>query len=143
RSLSSPYEAPGPLGTIVGDAPSPDGASLLLPGATTYLPIPEGPPRSLVFKPPALLDPPRRYRNQYGQILEGAPYYHRDIHPPTELNTHRERGEFLVKVRVRGGYQDYVLDYHPFDVVGWDGFLSPWTFSIHRFEPITGPIHQP
>ena len=46
-------------------------------------------------------------------------------------------------MRVRGGYQDYVLDYHPFDVVGWDGYLYPWTFSIHDFEPITGRIHQP
>ena len=75
--------------------------------------------------------------------MEGAPYYHRDIHPPTELNTHRERGEFPVKVRVRDGYQTYLLDYHPFDVVGWDGYLYPWTFSIHDFEPITGRIHQP
>jgi homogentisate 1,2-dioxygenase len=48
-----------------------------------------------------------------------------------------------VKVRVRGGFQDYVLDYHPFDVVGWDGLVYPWTFSIHDFEPITGRIHQP
>ena len=55
----------------------------------------------------------------------------------------RERGEFPVKVRVRGGYQTYVVDYHPFDVVGWDGYLFPWTFSIHDFEPITGRIHQP
>jgi homogentisate 1,2-dioxygenase len=46
-------------------------------------------------------------------------------------------------VRVRGGYQTYVLDYHPFDVVGWDGYLYPWTFSVHDFEPITGRIHQP
>jgi homogentisate 1,2-dioxygenase len=46
-------------------------------------------------------------------------------------------------VRVRDGYQTYVVDYHPFDVVGWDGYLYPWTFSIHDFEPITGRIHQP
>src|SRR5258707_3208135 len=75
--------------------------------------------------------------------MEGARYYHRDIHPPTELHTVREKGEFPVKVRVRGGYQTYVVDYHPFDVVGWDGYLYPWTFSIHDFEPITGRIHQP
>src|SRR5437667_3530497 len=31
----------------------------------------------------------------------------------------------------------------PSDVVGWDGYLYPWTFSIHDFEPITGRIHQP
>ncbi|MFL5977093.1 MAG: hypothetical protein ACJ76O_00460, partial [Gaiellaceae bacterium] len=49
----------------------------------------------------------------------------------------------LVKVRVRGGFQTYVLDYHPFDVVGWDGYVYPWTFSIHDFEPISGRIHMP
>jgi hypothetical protein len=27
--------------------------------------------------------------------------------------------------------------------VGWDGYLYPWTFSVHDFEPITGRIHQP
>jgi homogentisate 1,2-dioxygenase len=32
---------------------------------------------------PGQIEIPRRYRNQYGQMLEGAPYYHRDIHPPT------------------------------------------------------------
>ena len=42
-------------------------------------------------------------------------------------------------MRVRDGYQTYVLDYHPFDVVGWDGYVYPWTFNIHDFEPITGP----
>jgi homogentisate 1,2-dioxygenase len=36
-----------------------------------------------------------------------------------------------------------VLDHHPLDVVGWDGYLYPWIFSIHDFEPITGRIHQP
>ena len=86
---------------------------------------------------------PQRYRNQYGQLLEGAPFSNRDLHPPGELHTHRDEGEFVVKVRVRGGYQTYVLDYHPFDVVGWDGYLFPWTFSVHDFEPITGRIHQP
>jgi len=46
-------------------------------------------------------------------------------------------------VRVRGGYQHYTLDYHPFDVVGWDGYVYPYTFNVHDFEPITGRIHQP
>ena len=44
---------------------------------------------------------------------------------------------------MRDGYQTYVIDYHPFDVVGWDGYVYPWTFSIHDFEPITGRIHMP
>jgi homogentisate 1,2-dioxygenase len=44
---------------------------------------------------------------------------------------------------VRGGYQDYVLDYHPLDVVGWDGYVYPYTFNIADFEPKAGPLHQP
>ncbi len=137
------HEGHGTLETIFGDVPYKDGDYVVIPRGTTYRFMPDGPQRYLVFETPGLIEIPRRYRNQYGQILEGAPYYHRDIHPPTDLHTRRERGEFLVKVRVRGGYQEYVLDYHPFDVVGWDGFLYPWTFSIHDFEPITGRIHQP
>jgi homogentisate 1,2-dioxygenase len=137
------HEGSGTLETTFGDVPYSSGDYVVVPRGTTYRFVPEGEQRYLVFETPGLIEIPRRYRNQYGQILEGAPYYHRDIHPPAELKTHRDRGDFLVKVRVRGGYQDYVLDYHPFDVVGWDGYLYPWTFSIHDFEPITGRIHQP
>jgi homogentisate 1,2-dioxygenase len=96
-----------------------------------------------VFESPGLIEIPRRYRNHYGQLLEHAPYYTRDIHPPTELHTHRDRDDHVVTVRVKDGHQRYVLDYHPFDVVGWDGYVYPWTFSIHDFEPITGRIHMP
>jgi homogentisate 1,2-dioxygenase len=49
----------------------------------------------------------RRYRNQYGQILEGAPYY--PAAPPPRSCTVRETGEFH-QGRVRGGYQTYVID---------------------------------
>ena len=138
------HEGRGTLETIFGDVPYKDGDYVVIPRGTTYRFVPRGRPALPRLRDAGADRDPRRYRNQYGQILEGAPYYHRDIHPPDRARTRdRERGEFLVKVRVRGGYQDYVLDYHPFDVVGWDGFLYPWTFSIHDFEPITGRIHQP
>jgi len=137
------HEGSGTLETIFGDLPYRDGDYIVIPRGTTYRFAPEGEQRHLVFESPGLMTIPHRYRNEYGQLLEGAPYSNRDIHAPTELTTHREHGEFMVKVRVRGGYQAYVLDYHPFDVVGWDGYLFPWTLSIHDFEPITGRIHQP
>ena len=137
------HEGAGTLETTFGDVPYKEGDYVVVPRGTTYRFRPEGAQLYLVFETPGLIEIPRRYRNEYGMIVEGAPYYHRDIHPPTELRTVREQGEFLVKVRVRGGYQTYVVDYHPFDVVGWDGYLYPWTFSIHDFEPITGRIHQP
>ena len=137
------HEGEGTVETIFGDLPYRQGDYVVIPRGTTYRFVPEGEQRYLVFESPGLIEIPARYRNEYGQLLEGAPYYTRDIHPPTELRTHRERGEFPLTLRVRGGHQSYVLDYHPFDVVGWDGYLYPWTFSIHDFEPITGRIHQP
>jgi len=137
------HEGSGTLETIFGDLPYKEGDYVVVPRGTTYRFRPEGEQRYLVFESPGLIEIPRRYRNEYGQLLEHAPYYHRDIHPPTELQTHRDRGEYLVKVRIRDGYQSYLLDYHPFDVVGWDGYVYPWTFSIHDFEPITGRIHMP
>src|SRR6476661_2767940 len=105
------HEGGGVLETIFGDVPYTAGDYVVVPRGTTYRFQPDGSPqRYLVFETPGLIEIPRRYRNQYGQIMEGAPYYHRDIHPPTELRTIRERGEFPVKVRVRDGYQTYVLD---------------------------------
>jgi homogentisate 1,2-dioxygenase len=44
---------------------------------------------------------------------------------------------------VRGGLQRYVLDYHPLDVVAWDGYVYPYTFNIFDFEPKAGRLHQP
>src|SRR5213596_3967361 len=95
------HEGSGTLETIFGDLPYREGDYVVIPRGTTYRFVPEGEQRHLVFTTPGLIEIPRRYRNQYGQILEGAPYYHRDIHPPTELRTIREKGEFPIKVRVR------------------------------------------
>jgi homogentisate 1,2-dioxygenase len=89
------------------------------------------------------IEPPQRYLNQYGQFLETAPYCERDIRPPEELITHDEEGEFEVRVKAREGITRYLYNYHPLDVVGWDGHLWPFAFNIEDFEPITGRIHQP
>ena len=86
---------------------------------------------------------PRRYMNDVGQLLEGAPYCERDIRRPTELHPHDEKGDFPLLVKQYDAINELVLDHHPFDVVGLDGYFYPWAFSIHDFEPIVGRIHQP
>ncbi len=86
---------------------------------------------------------PKRYRNHFGQLLEHSPFCERDIRPPADLETHDEKGEFIIKVRKENMLHSYVYASHPFDVVGWDGYNYPYAFSIHDFEPITGRVHQP
>jgi homogentisate 1,2-dioxygenase len=92
---------------------------------------------------PSQIEPPKRYRNNYGQLLEHSPYCERDMRVPAELETHTERGEFEVRIKVRDRLSRHILDYHPHDVVGWDGYLYPWIFNIEDFEPITGRLHMP
>jgi len=86
---------------------------------------------------------PKRYRNWFGQLLEHSPYCERDFRTPKDLETHNEKGDFVVKIKKEGILYDYCYSSHPFDVAGWDGFNYPYAFSIHDFEPITGRVHQP
>ncbi len=86
---------------------------------------------------------PKRYRNWFGQLLEHAPFCERDYKLPEVLETHTEKGEYLLKIKKQQTLTDYVYEAHPFDVVGWDGYNYPYGFSIHNFEPITGRVHQP
>ena len=86
---------------------------------------------------------PKRYRNNFGQLLEHSPFCERDFRAPSELEVHKELGDYLVKIKKNGLIHDYIYASHPFDVVGWDGFLFPYAFNIKDFEPITGRIHLP
>lgn len=103
----------------------------------------DGPLRLLIIESASPIETPKRYRNELGQLEEHAPYCERDIRPPHELQTDSSKGDFLVKIKKQGQLHHYQYEHSPLDVIGWDGFLWPYAFSIHEFEPITGRIHQP
>jgi homogentisate 1,2-dioxygenase len=86
---------------------------------------------------------PARYLNADGQLRLGAPYYERDFHGPREPLVIDREEETTVLVKDCSRLTRYTLASHPFDVVGWDGRVYPFTFNADDFEPITGTIHQP
>ncbi len=86
---------------------------------------------------------PKRYLNEFGQLMEHAPFCERDIKTPENLKTNDQQGDYYFKIKKQGIVYPYHYASHPFDLIGWDGFVYPWGFSIHNFEPITGRIHQP
>lgn len=137
------HEGSGTLRTQFGALPFSTGDYVVIPFGVTWQMQLEGEARFFVIESPSQIEPPKRYRNKYGQLLEHSPYCERDIRTPEQLETFTERGEFEVRVKVRDRLTRHILDHHPFDVVGWDGYLYPWALSIHDFEPITGRIHQP
>lgn len=138
------HEGRGTLKTQFGSLPFHEGDYLVIPFGTTWqMQLESKEVRFFTIEAPSQIEPPKRYRNDYGQMLEHAPYSERDIRVPETLETHAERGRFEVRIKVRDRLSCHELDHHPFDVVGWDGYLYPWAFNIGDFEPITGRVHQP
>ena len=142
------HEGRGTLETIFGPIQYGPGDYLVIPIGTTYRVVPaEGEPqRMLWLECPSEIQPPKRYRNDYGQLLEHSPYSQRDIRPPAEMPAQLDGdadGDYVVEVKTRGRITAYHFRFHPFDLVGWDGYLYPYAFNIEDFEPITGRIHQP
>jgi len=134
----------GVLRTVFGRVAFREKDYVVIPRGTTHaFELDDAEQVWVCFHTPGEIETPNRYRNRYGQLLEHAPYSQRDFHPPTELETSDDAGSYRVTVRVRDGFQDYVLDRHPFDVVGWDGYVWPYTFNADDFEPRAGRFHLP
>jgi homogentisate 1,2-dioxygenase len=138
------HEGTGVLRTQFGKLPFEPGDYIVIPFGTTWqLTLDGHEARFFVIESKSQIEPPKRYLNKFGQFLEHAPYCERDIRVPMELESFTDTGEFEVRVKVRDSMSRHLLDYHPLDVVGWDGCLYPWIFNVRDFEPITGRIHQP
>ena len=138
------HQGKGALESVFGLLPFHDGDFIVVPRGTTYRITLEGKDnRFLITESGGPVEVPRRYRNDYGQLTELAPYCDRDFRRPGKLIDHDEQGEYEVRIKIDNSLMSYFFDFHPFDVVGWDGYLYPWIFNINNFEPITGRVHQP
>jgi homogentisate 1,2-dioxygenase len=138
------HEGSGKLRTHLGNIEFKYGDYIVIPRGIIYqIEFNDANNRLFIVESKTPVYTPKRYRNWFGQHVEGAPYCERDLHPPTELETFNETGDFIIKVKKQDTIHEYVYAAHPFSVVGWDGYNFPYKFSIHDFEPITGMIHQP
>lgn len=99
--------------------------------------------RLFVIESFSAIDIPKHFRSEYGQLLEHAPYSERDFRTPILGDATVEQGEFELIAKFRDKYQKIILEWHPFDLVGWDGFTYPYAFNIEDYAPIVGKIHQP
>ncbi|WP_024802867.1 homogentisate 1,2-dioxygenase [Nocardia sp. BMG51109] len=139
----------GAVETVFGELPYRTGDFVVIPRATTHRWVPDpadGPSRLYAIEGNSHIAPPGRYLSRFGQLLEHAPYCERDLYGPGEILLGEGADvDVLVKHRGSGGVVGTRFTYaeHPFDVVGWDGCLYPYTFNVEDFMPITGKVHQP
>lgn len=138
------HEGSGKLLTVYGEINFEYGDYLVIPRGTIYK-IHFDTPNNRLFITESFspIVTPKRYRNEFGQLLEHSPFCERDIKLPQNLQTHDEQGDFKVMIKKQNMIYPYTYATHPFDAVGWDGFVYPYGFSIHNYEPITGRVHMP
>ncbi|HYG15366.1 MAG TPA: homogentisate 1,2-dioxygenase [Bacteroidia bacterium] len=138
------HEGTGRLKSLYGTINFEYGDYLVIPRGIIYqLEFDTADNRLFIVESFSPIEPPKRYRNEFGQLLEHSPYCERDIKLPQNLETHDEKGDFKVMIKKSGMIWPYTMAAHPFDAIGWDGYVYPFAFSIHDFEPITGRVHQP
>ena len=139
------HKGKGVLTSLFGALPFKPFDYVVIPRCTTYRIEFEADvhPDLLVLEAAQTLNIPPRYLNPDGQLKLGAPYSERDLHGPTETLTIDRDQETPVIIKDGARLSRYLLKTHPFDVVGWDGMVYPFTFNADDFEPITGTIHQP
>lgn len=138
------HQGSGKLRTLVGNIDFVYGDYLVIPRGMIYqIEFNTSENRLFIVESFSPILTPKRYRNDFGQLLEHAPFCERDIRRPDHLETIDQKGDYIVKIRKENVMHEIVYATHPFDVVGWDGYNYPYAFSIHDFEPITGRVHQP
>ena len=104
------HEGTGLLDTIFGPIRYGPGDYLVLPIGTTWRLVPDdgSEQRMLYLECPSEIEAPKRYRNDYGQLLEHSPYSQRDIRLPDDVPARTDEGEFRVHVKMR----DRLTAYH-------------------------------
>jgi len=138
------HEGKGQLQSQLGFINFREGDYIVIPRGIIYKLVNEtDEARYLIFEASGPITTPNRYRNKHGQLMEHSPYCERDIKGPEEMVTINEKGDFVVKVKKGEQVVSFHYEFHPLDVVGWDGYYFPWIFNIEDFMPITGKIHMP
>jgi homogentisate 1,2-dioxygenase len=138
------HEGTGVLKTLYGELTFGYGDYLVIPRGTIYqIHFNDANNRLFIVESFSPIRFPKRYQSKYGQLMEHAPFCERDLRTPQNLQTHDEKGDFIIRAKKKGILYNLHYGTHPFDVIGWDGCCYPYAFSIHDFEPITGRVHQP
>lgn len=138
------HEGSGKVTSIYGELNFEYGDYIVIPRGTIYqIAFNDENNRLFIVESFTPIEFPKRYCNNYGQLLEHSPFCERDLKLPENLQTHDEIGDFQVKIKRGNFIHPYVYATHPFDAIGWDGCHYPYIFSIHNFEPITGRVHLP
>lgn len=139
------HQGSGVVQTSFGHVAYRRGDYIVIPRTTTYKILSDDMQQEdhLILECTGPVRLPPNYLNEDGQLKLGSPFYERDFHPPSELGTVDQEMETSVLIKDGTRLTRVTYPHHPLDVVGWDGFVYPYTFNAWDFEPLTGTVHLP
>ena len=136
-------EGSGLIASEYGVLPFKKGHYVNLPKGTTYRVELESEDCALLIiesRLPIQFAP--HYLNASGQAHLTAPVVETETGLPEFRPARDEDGEFRVWTKHGGGFvTELFLGHHPFDLIGWEGALYPYTFHTDDHHPIVRRIH--
>ena len=98
----------------------------------------------LYLEAPSEIEPPKRYRNDYGQLLEHSPYAQRDLHAPgvPRAASTSPATTSSTSARATGSRPTTTATTRSTSSAG-TATCGRSAFDIADFQPITGRVHQP
>ena len=141
------HEGSGHLDTIFGRLPFVQGDYVFIPRAVTHRWHWAQPGFVFTTEAHGYLDIPQNFRTPSGQLKIDAPYSHRDFGRPEwpagGLDGSLANGPRTFIVKRNGQFNEYEQANDPMDIVGWDGFVWPFTFNVAKYQVRTGLVHLP
>jgi homogentisate 1,2-dioxygenase len=108
------HEGSGTLKTLFGQIKFEYGDYLVIPRGVIYqMQFDTEKNRLMIMESFSPIKPPKRYLNQFGQLMEHSPYCERDIKLPENLETHDEKGDFKVLIKKQDLIYPYTYSTHP------------------------------
>lgn len=141
------HEGAGIVETIHGLLPFTSGDYVMLPRGVLHRWTWTSPGFVFSTHGNGFIDIPSNFRNQYGQLKMDAPYSHRDFGrpqwPAEGLAERMKDAPRTIVVKRGGAFHEYDSEHSPLDIIGWDGYVWPYTFAIEKYQPKTGLVHLP
>ena len=117
------HKGSGKCKTMYGTLDFKYGDYVIIPRGTVYkLEFDSSENKILFVESNGPIRTPKRYRNEFGQLLEHSPFCERDFKVPYNFETHDEHGDFKIMIKKRGLIYPYTYETHPFDLIGCDGY---------------------
>jgi homogentisate 1,2-dioxygenase len=131
----------GVFQSVYGDIAYDELDVLFVPRGDTVRWLPDAGPQVLaVIESRSPLNVPADFLKANGQFHEHSPYHERDLRTPSFREPIDEEGDFPVLIKSGDDFAQLQMDRHPFDVVGWDGYLYPFALNLRDYEPRGGRI---